>query len=136
VTELEPGQAESWELAYRYDGAISVSDQSASHVSFDAVHRTCYTYCRTPGRLRRSGRIRQRAGEHCPHCYGPVTVRALEAWEVDPEPGRAERFAAWCGGWVTSFAAAVVSPFTRPDTADAQRAELIELAARGDHDRS
>ena len=134
MTEPDPGRAESWELANRYDGVLTVSPEPENHYEWDWGHRTCYTYCRRPGRIRRSGRVRQRPGERCPHCFGPTTVRDVDAHDIDPEPSRMSLFAAWAGGWVTAFTAAVVSPFYRPETAEAEREELIEAAARGDHE--
>jgi hypothetical protein len=63
---------------------------------------TCVSYCLNPGRLRR--------GARCPSCYGPVVIRAFSE-DIAPGPTRAERLAAWIGGWAGAFLDAMMFPF-------------------------
>jgi hypothetical protein len=55
----------------------------------------CVTYCLTPGQRRR--------GTRCPCCYQAVEIRPMDGSDVEPGPTRAERFAAWAGGWIFEF---------------------------------
>src|SRR5215472_7439461 len=66
---------------------------------------TCVNYCRHPGQRRR--------GARCSSCYGHVEIRSFAdaPEDVAPGPMRAERFAAWCGGWVGAFLDAMLFPF-------------------------
>lgn len=66
-------------------------------------HAVCVTFCLTPGQRRR--------GPRCPSCYGKVDVRAIGEADIEPCPTRAERFAAWAGGWVAAFCEALLFPF-------------------------
>lgn len=63
----------------------------------------CVTYCLTPGQRRR--------GIRCPSCFQGVEIRPMDGSEVEPGPTRAERFAAWVGGWAGSFCEALMYPF-------------------------
>lgn len=67
------------------------------------VHDVCVAYCLTPGQRKR--------GQRCPACYGPVDVRLLDGEDIDPCPTRAERIAAWAGGWAGAFCDAFMFPF-------------------------
>jgi hypothetical protein len=126
MTELDPAPiADVGQEVYRYGAALSAGPDPGSHEDIGWDHRACIIYCRHGRRRRR--RV-------CPGCYQTAVILDIDAYELEPVPGRAEQFAAWCGGWVTAFMAAVVFPFQRPATAEQARAELIEQAARGDHE--
>jgi hypothetical protein len=63
----------------------------------------CVTYCLTPGQRRR--------GIRCPSCFQGVEIRPMEGSDVEPGLTRAERFAAWAGGWAGAFIEALLFPF-------------------------
>lgn len=125
MTELDPAIADVGEEVYRYGAALSAGPDPGSHEDIGWDHKACLTYCR--GGRRRRRRV-------CPACYGPAVILDINHADLEPWPTRAEQFAAWVGGWVSAFMAAVVSPFQRPATAETERAQLIEQAARGDHE--
>lgn len=87
----------------RLGGVVHREYWGRSEHSYGQDHDACVTYCRTPGQRRR--------GVRCPACYGPVVVRPIEGADIDPAPRRAERFLAWCGGWIGAFADAMLYPF-------------------------
>jgi hypothetical protein len=125
MTEIDPGIADVGEEVYRYGGALAAGDDPGNHADLGWDHKACLTYCRQGRRRRR--RV-------CPACYGPAVILDINRTDLEPWPTRTEQFAAWCGGWVTAFMAALVFPFQRPATAEQARADLIEQAARGDHE--
>jgi hypothetical protein len=128
MTEFDTGQADAGEQSARYGKTLAIGADDNNHVSVQD-HRACITYCRN-GRKRRRRR--------CPACYGPAVILDINHTDIEPWPGRAEQFAAWCGGWVTAFLAAVVFPFRAPaeppECAVCARAELIDAAARADQE--
>lgn len=63
----------------------------------------CVTYCLTPGQRRR--------GTRCPACYGEVAIRPMGGSDIEPGLTRAERIAAWFGGWFGAFIDAMMFPF-------------------------
>ena len=143
------------EQAHRYSGAVGVGEEVESASTgvpgartvrdqtpeeraynrqvFGVTYRErygqpsaeCVTFCRTPGQRRR--------GQRCPCCYGPVAVRPIDGADIDPEPGRAERFAAWVGGLAGAFADAMLYPFRvgRAHTEALVRDILQEAMAAG-----
>ena len=62
-------------------------------------HKYCIILCLDPG---------QRKPVRCPCCYGRAAFRPMrDAPGIDPEPGRWERFSAWAGTCIGTFAAAL-----------------------------
>lgn len=105
VTEQAEQAADAAEEAHRYNGAIGIGQPSQRYSVDYSDHGPgiCVTYCLTPGQRRR--------GIRCPSCYGDVDIKAIGQDGVEPSPGRAERLAAWVGGWVGAFCEAVMFPF-------------------------
>jgi hypothetical protein len=127
VTDLDPGPADITEQPYRYQGVLTAGDDPDNHHGVPS--RYCVVYCRK-GRRRRH--------RNCPACYGPAVIFEIGMVRLDPVPGYLAQFAAWlgmvAGEWLTAFMDALVFPFHRTDTAEVEREELIELAARGDQE--
>lgn len=121
------------EQAHRYSGAVGIGDELAAVATGAPAGRTvaaqtpeeraynrrvfgvtyrerfgqpggvCVAYCLTPGQRRR--------GIRCPACFQDVEIRPMSGSEVEPGLTRAERLAAWAGGWVGAFWDAVLFPF-------------------------
>lgn len=66
-------------------------------------HAVCVAYCRNPGQ--------RRHGARCPSCYEKIDIRPIGSEDIEPVPTRAERFAAWAGGWAGAFLEAAMFPF-------------------------
>lgn len=90
---------------------LTPEERAYNRQVFGVTHRerhgqtagVCVTYCLTPGQRRR--------GIRCPACFQDVEIRPLDGSDVEPGVSRAERFAAWAGGWAGAFADAMLFPF-------------------------
>ena len=75
----------------------------------------------------------------CPDCGRKAVGLTPDDCDAEPWPTRAERFAAWTGGWITAFMDALVFPFRRPDVpgecAECARRELIQTASEADREQ-